>query len=226
MKIAIYVGAILVCACAAVALSYNAIEEPRPAPPVFGPDSEEPAPFPSSDESGLRERDPRYARSAATLPTSHARLGSTEGGERSSAYATLMRADRSIYNNYDDHTLRALAERDDSEAQLALAVRLFETDPQQAMRFARRAAAAGSSVAVTMVADEMAGQGDAAGGLAAMIEFEEAHGADAFLTRYMRSYLQINAKSQTQLREQARLRVSMKRLGSGALPAPAGDVGG
>lgn len=221
MKTALYCSLMLLCICVVIFLQFNTIDGAATPPPLFGPNSEEPASLSPEDRPSIP--DLRYAR-PAEAPAGGEQPATRAAGERSAAYTTLMRADRSIYNDYEDHRLLVLAEQNDPDAQLALAVRLFETLPEQALGWARRAAGAGNPVAATLVAEAMAGEGDVAGGFAAMIEFEEAHGTDALLTRYMRSYLQIHAKSPAQLREQARLKLAMKRF-QARTPAKA-DSGG
>ena len=211
----------LVGACVVIALSLHTWDGAESLIPRLNSSSKALGSLSPEDRPSIP--DLRYARSAEA-PAAGEQPATRAAGERSAAYSTLMRADRSIYNDYEDHRLLVLAEQNDPDAQLALAVRLFETLPEQALGWARRAAGAGNPVAATLVAEAMAGEGDVAGGFAAMIEFEEAHGTDALLTRYMRSYLQIHAKSPAQLREQARLKLAMKRF-QARTPAKA-DSGG
>lgn len=227
MKIAIIGGVTATLLVAAIAISFHTIRDPEPAPPFFGPTSQEPVSFPSPDGSpGEAAVDPRYARRAAPASGVTTVDGAAQPGERTAAYSILMQADRSIYNTYEDQKLLALAQANDSSAQLALASRILGDDPDNALHWAQRAAASGSSVAASIAAEALAGKGDVAAGYAAMIEFVEAHGTDAYISRYMRNYLLIHARTPDQLREQARLNLAMKRFERPAPPpSPASTDG-
>lgn len=224
MKIAI-VGTAATLLVAAVAISFNTVPNTERPPPFFGPASEEPVAFPPSEGSPAQTADPRYARRLAPAGSAQAADEVARPGERSAAFSILMQADRSIHNSYDDQKLMSLAQTNDSAAQLALASRLLGDDPDQALHWARLAADSGSSVAASIAAEALATKGDVAAGYAVMIEFVDKHGSDAYISRYMRNFLLIHARTPDQLREQARLNLAMKRFEAQALTPEAARAG-